>query len=248
LDANGNFQEFIGSRNFFTGYVQFLSAVLSCKFYTNSKEDFKVFSVRLRITSAHKRAVNGGASSAASNPEEEENLLEKYSLMGYTMRAHYFSPERVVSITQLLLGYLLCLAPDDLIQWVNEPENFLVSEEQLQPSESLKCAAENLFLSLMDYDPANVSQVLLYYLQSEDLRLLNNLSDSKVLFYDAVFLAAGIGSSTLSRYIDPAQWIQMSLGPMISSLFSSPNIGAVLVTTSYSSGYAQIMRRYVRVI
>lgn len=208
--------------------VLFLSNVLSCREY----------SVDNRLTSP--RAVDPIACPTNTTADAAINSFLLSSAQG-TLGAG-LSPSCADKILLLLIRSLLIWTSRDIKEWVNDPEDLLLSEEGERENDSVRTAAQGLFYGLMDRSPgptkAALRSIMLQLSQNPCLPIGEGLSSSVV--WEAVFLAAGLsgdklfphtfqdfsesndGDSNMSPVVrsgislnPPDEWIDTTLLPLI---------------------------------
>jgi hypothetical protein len=151
---------------------------------------------------------------------------------------------------------MLHLSHSDLQHWIEDGEEYLSEQESNNATSSLRVAAEDLFLNLIEEYQETVSAVLVAFLQSDGLKQFISSCASTVapvssssstgqfiLLLDAMFLAVGVGNSVLSQYIDSAVWMQGSIAPLTNALFSSEFAGALSLSDDSAEGVAYVLQR-----
>lgn len=216
--------------------------------YTDDEEKFRQNSGSLNIASIGRKISGLG--------ERNVSELHQFAVNGKVLRDRFFSTDRVSSLVQTLLGRMLRLSQSDLQHWVEDGEEYLAEQEATNASSSLRVAAEDFFLNLIEEYQETVSAVLVAFLQNDELKHFisscvstvapvpsSSSTGQFILLLDAMFLAAGVGNSVLSQFIDSAMWMQGSVAPLTNALFSSEFAGAVSLSDDSDDGVAYVLRR-----
>ena len=114
------------------------------------------------------------------------------------------------------------LTRNDLEEWQNDPEAYMVTVEQATVSDDAHAAGQQLFLTLQESKIGRplLSKFLLDFLLDYDSQLkaasleaasmsapsVQLVGDLKVLQWDAIYSAAGIAASSLENQIDFTDW------------------------------------------
>ena len=118
-----------------------LSNVLKCSAYCE-------YNVYTNPTSS--TAVNN---TAVINDTMEECAHKSSTSSGYELKTSFFTNERVSTLIRMLLYPLLTFTKRELNEWMLNPEEFIISQQDCEACFSVKTAAEGLFFNLAEYAP-----------------------------------------------------------------------------------------------
>ena len=190
-----------------------LSNVLKCSAYCE-------YNVYTNPTSS--TAVNN---TAVINDTMEECAHKSSTSSGYELKTSFFTNERVSTLIRMLLYPLLTFTKRELNEWMLNPEEFIISQQDCEACFSVKTAAEGLFFNLAEYAPEVVCSILAPLLmdcvRQEAIYSPNNIhtnSNNEILavyrcsvvsryvhnrelcIWDAVYMCTGLGIAHLSSY------------------------------------------------
>ena len=220
-----------------------ISRSLTCM----SKEIYTSDEIKLRqelssgakgLAARGRRLMKGGASKGSGVngqwTEEDEEALFRFNLNGSRAAEAavrtYFNEQRFEELLRMLFQQFLSVRFDDLTDWNESPEDYLCYGTTQNASSSITCAAENLFMTLLDLQPNIVSSRIETMLGDSSQQVAAcavNASVDLVLLWDAVYLCLGIGSYEIAQHMDISAWISSSMVPLLQALLSSPLAGAV---------------------
>ena len=185
-------------------HVTTLSQILSCGAYTLEDNSNRPKAIARRL--------NAGSH---SSPEEDAEAAKR----GHAARASFFDTSVVNSLMGLLLHHLLYPGRRELEAWVDNPEEFFETQQTLTSTDSVRTAAEGLFLAVLDYSPDAVVDRLLSALLDFDaqLQLCGQPSDPMVIFWSSAYLCCGLGVYKLNSRVDASEWFSRVIGPLITS-------------------------------
>ena len=154
--------------------------------------------------------------------------------------AAFFSPSTCQELANLAVTGLMPLTIDELTAWDEDPEGYLTSESQSTSSDDVKSAGQQLFLALLeskgglemlggflsnllsDFEgqlSAARSEYVGVDCTGQRERLSDYVGDPLVLYWDAVYTAAGIASYVLDdSVVDFVRWFDRSLAPALTAV------------------------------
>ena len=111
--------------------LKFLSQVVGCRSYQMSDARIAVAgrSTTGKLSQVTPEAVREGAASVAA----------------------FFSPECCTNLVRFLIERCLSLRPDELEDWGADPEEYVMAQTAETAEESVRAAASDLYLALLDY-------------------------------------------------------------------------------------------------
>ena len=138
----------------------------------------------------------------------------------------FLTPERKEELIQSLVLTLMQLDSTDLEDWQLDPEGFILTQESLTAAESLRSAAENLFLTMLQSQRQQLAPIVLQLLSQygiTSVERIAQLTKQDLLRTDAVYLAIGLASYDLHEYLEFEPWFLNSLVPCLQTR-SNPEI------------------------
>ena len=147
----------------------------------------------------------------------------------------FCSPERAQALMDLLLRHMLRPSPAEQRDWGSDVEQYILTQLGQQEGESTSSAAQSLFMSILDI-PA-CKEVLkarllghLYDVRGQQEAMAVEAGDSVVLFWDSVFLCAGLASPDLGYgdEMNATAWLQSALGPLFQAMLANPQAGTCI--------------------
>ncbi|KAG5186194.1 armadillo-type protein, partial [Tribonema minus] len=131
----------------------------------------------------------------------------------------FWTPARISQLCEWTIRHLLPLSPSDLQYWSDDPEAFVLEQDSLDVTESLRVAGEHLFLGMVE-SPDHGRQVVGIVedmltasapQQLEAFATTSGITDT-VFLVDALYLAVGLATMSLSGDMLRI-WVQEVLGP-----------------------------------
>lgn len=196
--------------------VIFMANVLSCNSYVITVDRA---ALERRLEESIVTASGGGTDIPTSQSGDD---AAKAMRAACTIRAAFFTDETVIALLRLMVSHLLRYTHSDLEEWKTDPERFVLTQQGLSNVETIKAAAETLFLYLLDTRPDAVCGVIMSYLS--EVPYLER--EEQVLALDAVYLCAGLAATSLSHRINAGDFLTQQVGPLLSHLLSHPRVGA----------------------
>lgn len=141
----------------------------------------------------------------------------------------------------MLVNKLLHLNKSELEQWVNDPEALIMTLPTLMEEDSIKCAAEGLYCSLMDKSPELITQKLISFIKDIDRQLEVSKVGchyNDVMLWDSIYLCMGLFPYYFVEKISPTEWLTSAAGPILNNLLSHHGAGGII----YGTNYIQILR------
>ncbi|GMH59677.1 hypothetical protein TrST_g2981 [Triparma strigata] len=154
----------------------------------------------------------------------------------------FFTTEVCTILANIAICALMPLTRNDLEEWQNDPEAYMVTVEQATVSDDAHAAGQQLFLTLQESKIGRplLSKFLLDFLLDYDSQLkaasleaasisapsVQFVGDLKVLQWDAIYSAAGIAASSLENQIDFIDWFCKALAPALTTIMQSPAASA----------------------
>jgi hypothetical protein len=160
--------------------------------------------------------------------------VEAAAAQARELRRQFFDEGRVAGLLELTLRCLLRLGSRELRTWAEDPEEFFISQEGMREQDTIKTAAEGLYLGLLDWAPQLVAAKLTSLLNDLPSQLAaaaveaaGATKSEDIFLWDGVYLCAGLNTAVLSEYLDLSQWVGAVGGPLLNQLLSDPRAGAL---------------------
>eukprot|EP01034_Spumella_vulgaris_P028241 gene28241-35064_t len=149
----------------------------------------------------------------------------------FDLRQSFYTTEVTNTLLSIMLNHTLALQETELSEWSEDSEQFYLTQNMLDECGNVRTASEALFVSLLDYSPKVVSDVILALLSDMD-RQKNMVTfatqhvgstvslHKEVQLYNAVYLCAILGYRQLSQIMgaDTTLWLKSFAGPMMNYL------------------------------
>lgn len=159
----------------------------------------------------------------------KEGDLNHKAHIASVVRDTFFNENMILLFLKLCIHRLLQYSPAELQEWSDCPEQFFLSQQDLSEEDNLKTATEAFFLGILEKEPKLVCTFLLSFLKDSDKQLQmvhcdNVFGEELILFYNSVYLCAGLAASTFSQYGHSIDWINNIIGPLLSSLLQNSSL------------------------
>jgi hypothetical protein len=102
------------------------------------------------------------------------------------------------------------MSDEDLAMWEEEPENF-VKDQELDSSETIKCAAEMLFTALLENFQSRLAPFIVQYTSAVLKETFGSFDKNKLLLRESCYNALGWGSYYLYDLIPFDEWYKSLL-------------------------------------
>ncbi len=153
---------------------------------------------------------------------------DNLQIQGAAIVQRYLTNDLAVTILNMLVTTLLRYSTSELDEWLDNPEEFSVLQENLNKNDTMKCAGEYLYLGLVDRLEDVVGSCIVSLMGNVDTSKIDpSVSDNNIHLLDGLFLCLGLSPSTVGRHINGSELLQTSLGPLISLLLSNPLYGSL---------------------
>ncbi|KAL0489570.1 importin-11 [Acrasis kona] len=173
-------------------YVQFCLQLLTFSQHQPHKLLFRCLTFLQRV-------VEGSKSSFGSS----NNLISTEMIL--SLRNSVFDLNTCTILIKCLLSRYMIMSDDDLSMWNDEPETF-VKDQELDSNDSIKCAAENLFVAILEnYQESCAPFVTSYTKQILD-DTFGSFEHEKLLAREACYNAIGWGYYSLYENINFPNW------------------------------------------
>ena len=151
------------------------------------------------------------------------HLIDKSTL---TCLSSLFTNTTIQQITTMTITNFLALSEEDLIEWEDNPEQYVLKQDSLTIYERLRPAAENLYLSLVERFPEFIGPFLVQtILHKHESSVFDNnnsggnnnsvtRSPSRInaCKLDGVYLAIGLNAYALNQHLNYGEWFMNRLG------------------------------------
>ena len=151
------------------------------------------------------------------------HLIDKSTL---TCLSSLFTNTTIQQITTMTITNFLALSEEDLIEWEDNPEQYVLKQDSLTIYERLRPAAENLYLSLVERFPEFIGPFLVQtILHKHESSVFDNnnsggnnnsvtRSPSRInaCKLDGVYLAIGLNAYALNQHLNFGEWFMNRLG------------------------------------
>lgn len=156
------------------------------------------------------------------------DTTDERQVQGADIVQRYLSHDMTMTLLQLLVTTLLRYNRSELDEWLDNPEEFLILQENLNKNDTMKCAGEYLYLGLVDRLEDTVSSCMIALMSKPDLYKVDpTVPDNNIQLLDGLFLCLGLSSSSVGRHINASELLQTSLLPLMSSILSNPSHGSL---------------------
>ena len=153
---------------------------------------------------------------------------DSLQVQGATIVHRYLTNDLTVTILNMLVTTLLRYNTSELDEWLDNPEEFSVLQENLNKNDTMKCAGEYLYLGLVDRLEDVVSSCIASLMSNVDMFKIDpSMPDNTIQLLDGLFLCLGLSPSTVGRHINANELLQTSLNPLISLILSNPLNGSL---------------------
>nr|CCA27813.1 importinlike protein putative [Albugo laibachii Nc14] len=196
LEANGNADTKIGIVT-----VRFFTNVLDCELYRTQCGP-RTSKVMQKVISA-----NGQVELSDEMIAQAQYTISQF----FNMPSQSSDVSRLETLLQRVVLQLMRRSANDLEAWRKDPESFFHLSNNLTAEESIRVAAENLFLTMLQRYPAicipefqklivQIPEKLQYIINTHPTSSLESFEMS--LEMDSILLALGLGSFILYQHID----------------------------------------------
>ena len=147
-------------------------------------------------------------------------------------RDAFFQGPTVTRLMDMCLHFFLPYTPATLQEWNENPEQLFSAFQAQQENDTVRSAAEGLIVGLLTHRSCSttLTEYLVKYLHDIDAQVrvsTEGASFNDILFWEGIFLCAGLGASQIAQHINTSQWLRLILGPMWGQLLSQPQSGSM---------------------
>lgn len=138
------------------------------------------------------------------------------------------SNREISSLFHIIVQRLMCIAPSWVLQWDENPSDLFHAFQASSESDSVRCAAEGLFSSLVHWAP-DVTCNLLWNILSDvsgQVDLVSKVASSttssailkEICFWEGIYTCCSFCSYQLGERFNTSSWMMGAIAPLLSNI------------------------------